>query len=84
MCGLLYIMVVYRSALENRATEVVIVLLQSSPPLPAGDAASAHSEKAAALCNACEVPRLNLFVLPFTQRPQGFITRWVGGALYTT
>ena len=67
---------VIRSSLENRATEIVMVLLQKGPPVPAGDAASGHSEKASMLCAACELPTLNLFVLPFTQRPQGFITRY--------
>ena len=55
----------------------MIVLLQSSPPLPVGEASNINSERAAALCAACELPRLNLFVLPFTQRPQGFISKYV-------
>ena len=68
-------MYMHRSALQNRATEIVIVLLQSCPPLPVGEASNINSERAAALCTACELPRLNLFVLPFTQRPQGFISK---------
>ncbi len=64
-----------RSALQNRASEIVLVLLQSSPPLPVGEASNISSERATALCAACELPRLNLFVLPFSQRPQGFIIK---------
>ena len=66
---------VIRSALHNHSTEIVIVLLQSGPPMPAGEASSIQSERGSALCAACELPRLNLFVLPFTQRPQGFVMK---------
>lgn len=72
-----YYYIQFRSTLQNRGTETVIVLLQSSPPLPVGEASNINSERAATLCAACELPRLNLFVLPFTQRPQGFIIKYV-------
>jgi len=66
---------VIRSALQGRATEIVIVLLQTTPPMPVGEASNVAGERAATLCTTCDLPRLNLFVLPFTHRPQGFITK---------
>jgi hypothetical protein len=66
---------VIRAALEGRATEIVIVLLQTTPPVPVGDPSSLTSERATALCSLCGLPRLNLFALPFTDRPLGFIIR---------
>lgn len=66
---------VIRASLQGRGTEIVIVLLQTTPPMPVGETSNLMSVRAAALCAACSLPRLNLFALPFTDRPQGFITR---------
>ena len=35
----------------------------------------AVSEKANQLCSACDLPSPNLFVMPYVERPEGYINR---------
>ncbi len=34
------------------------------------------SEKAAQLCTACDLPSPNLFVMPYVDRPEGYVNRY--------
>ena len=36
---------------------------------------SVVSEKATQLCTACELPSPNLFVMPYVDRPEGYVNR---------
>ncbi|VEN53813.1 unnamed protein product [Callosobruchus maculatus] len=63
-----------RAALEGRASRIVIVLIQTTLPLPAGEDALA-AERAVALCSSCELNSQSLFVLPHGDHLQGYATR---------
>lgn len=61
-----------RAALEGRGTCLVLVLIQSQPPLPEDPLGA---ERAIALCSSCEIQAQALYVLPHGQHlsvsPQG-------------
>uniref|UniRef100_A0A8C5L7B6 Trafficking protein particle complex subunit 11 n=1 Tax=Jaculus jaculus TaxID=51337 RepID=A0A8C5L7B6_JACJA len=56
---------IVRQSLQGRNTKVAVVLIQKKTPLPPGEDVIA-SERAAALCNVCELSGKSLFVLPHT------------------
>ena len=63
-----------RSSLTGRSTEFLVVLIQSIPPQQYEEG-SHETEQGNALSLACELHRTNLLVLPYTDRPQGFIAK---------
>uniref|UniRef100_A0A8C2PD44 Trafficking protein particle complex subunit 11 n=1 Tax=Capra hircus TaxID=9925 RepID=A0A8C2PD44_CAPHI len=65
---------IVRQSLQGRNTKVAVVLIQKKTPLPPGEDVIA-SERAAALCNACELSGKSLFVLPHTDHLVGYIIR---------
>ena len=65
----------FRTASIGRETKLVLVLLQSSAPLPSGEDALG-ADRAAALCQACDLSPKSLFVLPCrNDHLQGYILR---------
>uniref|UniRef100_A0A667WMT2 Trafficking protein particle complex subunit 11 n=1 Tax=Myripristis murdjan TaxID=586833 RepID=A0A667WMT2_9TELE len=65
---------IVRTSLQGRNTKVAVVLIQKKTPLPPGEDLVA-SERAAALCNACDLSGKSLFVLPHTDHLVGYIIR---------
>uniref|UniRef100_A0A1E1XLT0 Trafficking protein particle complex subunit 11 n=1 Tax=Amblyomma sculptum TaxID=1581419 RepID=A0A1E1XLT0_AMBSC len=63
-----------RASLQGRNTKVALVLVQNNLSIPVGDNLLA-TERAHALCNACELPPKALFVLPYSDHLFGFILR---------
>uniref|UniRef100_A0A672GQH4 Trafficking protein particle complex subunit 11 n=1 Tax=Salarias fasciatus TaxID=181472 RepID=A0A672GQH4_SALFA len=65
---------IVRTSLQGRNTKVAVVLIQKKTPLPPGEDLVA-SERAAALCTACDLSGKSLFVLPHTDHLVGYIIR---------
>ncbi|MBN3301762.1 TPC11 protein, partial [Amia calva] len=65
---------IVRTSLQGRNTKVAVVLIQKKTPLPPGEDLIA-SERAATLCNACDLSGKSLFVLPHTDHLVGYIIR---------
>nr|XP_061835586.1 trafficking protein particle complex subunit 11-like [Nerophis lumbriciformis] len=65
---------IVRSSLQSRNTKVAVVLIQKKTPLPPGEDLVA-SERAAALCHACDLSGKSLFVLPHTDHLVGYMIR---------
>ncbi|XP_023686517.1 trafficking protein particle complex subunit 11 [Paramormyrops kingsleyae] len=65
---------IVRTSLQGRNTKVAVVLIQKKTPLPPGEDVMA-SERAGALCNACDLSGKFLFVLPHTDHLVGYIIR---------
>uniref|UniRef100_A0A1A8LG96 Trafficking protein particle complex subunit 11 n=1 Tax=Nothobranchius pienaari TaxID=704102 RepID=A0A1A8LG96_9TELE len=65
---------IVRTSLQGRNTKVAVVLIQKKTPLPPGEDLVA-SERASALCNACDLSGKSLFVLPHTDHLVGYIIR---------
>ncbi|XP_028815392.1 trafficking protein particle complex subunit 11 [Denticeps clupeoides] len=65
---------IVRTSLQGRNTKVAVVLIQKKTPLPPGEDVVA-SERASALCNACDLSGKSLFVLPHTDHLVGYIIR---------
>ncbi|XP_026213775.1 trafficking protein particle complex subunit 11 [Anabas testudineus] len=65
---------IVRTSLQGRNTKVAVVLIQKKTPLPPGEDLVA-SERAAALCNGCDLSGKSLFVLPHTDHLVGYIIR---------
>ncbi|CAD5123244.1 DgyrCDS11600 [Dimorphilus gyrociliatus] len=63
-----------RNSLTGRTTKVAVVLIQKNAPLPPGDDVVA-ADRAAALCNACELSSKSLFVLPHSDQLLGYTIR---------
>lgn len=63
-----------RASLQGRNTKVALVLVQNNLSIPVGDNMLA-TERAHALCNACELQPKALFVLPYSDHLFGFILR---------
>uniref|UniRef100_A0A8C1SF53 Trafficking protein particle complex 11 n=1 Tax=Cyprinus carpio TaxID=7962 RepID=A0A8C1SF53_CYPCA len=61
-------------SLQGRNTKVAVVLIQKKTPLPPGEDLVA-SERASALCGACDLSGKSLFVLPHTDHLVGYIIR---------
>ncbi|XP_060529048.1 trafficking protein particle complex subunit 11 [Cylas formicarius] len=59
-------------ALEGRDTRIVVVLIQSQPPLPDDPLAA---ERAITLCSSCELNSQSLYVLPHGQHIMGYTIR---------
>ncbi|XP_026135953.1 trafficking protein particle complex subunit 11-like isoform X1 [Carassius auratus] len=65
---------IVRTSLQGRNTKVAVVLIQKKTPLPPGEDLVA-SERASALCAACDLSGKSLFVLPHTDHLVGYIIR---------
>lgn len=64
-----------RTSLVGRGTKLVLVLLQNSAPLPSTEDALA-ADRAATLCQACDLPPKSLFVMPCrSDHLQGYTLR---------
>ncbi|XP_029368673.1 trafficking protein particle complex subunit 11 isoform X1 [Echeneis naucrates] len=75
---------IVRTSLQGRNTKVAVVLIQKKTPLPPVNQSCQYpstgedlvaSERAAALCNACDLSGKSLFVLPHTDHLVGYIIR---------
>ncbi|KAK2581512.1 hypothetical protein KPH14_005173 [Odynerus spinipes] len=64
-----------RAALEGRSTKVALVLIQCSAPPPPDSEDVVATERATALCGACELPPNLLYVLPHWDHLSGYISR---------
>lgn len=65
---------VVRAALSGRNTKVAVVLIQRNSPLPPGEDVFA-TERATALCSACELTPKMLYVFPHTDHLFGYAIR---------
>ncbi|XP_014211822.1 trafficking protein particle complex subunit 11 isoform X2 [Copidosoma floridanum] len=64
-----------RAVLEGRNTKIAVVLIQKeAPPLP-GTEDLVATERATALCAACELPAKTLYFLPYADHLLGYIYR---------
>ncbi|RTG85194.1 trafficking protein particle complex subunit 11 [Schistosoma bovis] len=64
----------FRSKLAGRESKLVVILIQKRAPLPLGEDLNAM-DRAQSLCNKCDLPGKNLFVLSHTNLLYGCITR---------
>ncbi|XP_043685900.1 trafficking protein particle complex subunit 11 isoform X1 [Vespula pensylvanica] len=64
-----------RAALEGRSTKVALVLIQCDVPPPPDSEDIVATERATALCGACELPPNLLYVLPHGDHLSGYISR---------
>lgn len=72
----IYKMSFNRAALEGRSTKVALVLIQCSVPPPPDSEDIVATERATALCGACELPPNLLYVLPHGDHLSGYISRY--------
>lgn len=64
-----------RTSLEGRSTKIAVVLVQRSAPPPPGSEDAMATERATALCAACELPAKSLYVLPHGDHLLGYTSR---------
>lgn len=64
-----------RAALEGRSTKVALVLIQCNAPPPPDSEDIIATERATALCGACELTPNLLYVLPHWDHLSGYISR---------
>ncbi|XP_058808677.1 trafficking protein particle complex subunit 11 [Phymastichus coffea] len=64
-----------RANLEGRNTKIAVVLIQKDPPPPPGTEDLIATERATALCGACELPAKTLFFLPYADHLLGYVFR---------
>ncbi|XP_066598539.1 trafficking protein particle complex subunit 11-like [Prorops nasuta] len=64
-----------RAALEGRNTKIAVVLIQQNAQPPPGTEDIIATERATALCGACELPPKLLYILPHGDHLVGYITR---------
>ena len=69
----------YRAALDGRQTELAVALIQTAKPrtTPQGGYDAHTTELANQLCTECDIPGPSLYILPFVDRPEGYIVRCV-------
>ena len=66
----------YRTGLSGRGTKLVLVWLQNSTPLPSTEDVLA-ADRAAVLCQVCDLPPKSLFVMPCrSDHLQGYTLRY--------
>lgn len=65
----------FRAALEGRNSKIAVVLIQRGAQPPPGEEIGA-TERASALCAACELPAKNLYVLPHGDHLSGYTLRY--------
>ena len=71
-----YDLFLLRAALSGRCTKVAVVLIQHETSVPSSGDDLTTSERASALCSACELSNRSLFALPVkAQNLQGYIIR---------
>ncbi|XP_063973800.1 trafficking protein particle complex subunit 11 isoform X3 [Diachasmimorpha longicaudata] len=64
-----------RSALDGRSTRIAVVLIQKTPSPTPDTEDSVATERATALCTACELPNKSLYILPHGDHLQGYTSR---------
>ncbi|XP_017788618.1 PREDICTED: trafficking protein particle complex subunit 11 [Habropoda laboriosa] len=64
-----------RNALDGRTTKITVVLIQHCAQPPPGSEDAIATERATAVCGACELPPKLLYVLPHGNHLQGYISR---------
>ncbi|XP_034951307.1 trafficking protein particle complex subunit 11 [Chelonus insularis] len=64
-----------KCSLEGRNTKIAVVLIQRGIPPPPGSEDMLATERATALCTACELPAKSLYVLPHGDHLVGYILR---------
>jgi hypothetical protein len=76
--NILLLTIIFLSSMKlmGRGSKLCLVLLQNSPPLPSSEDILA-ADRAAALCQVCELPPKSLFVLPCrSDHLQGYTLRY--------
>lgn len=61
--------------MEGRSTKIAVVLVQHGAPPPPGAEDVATTERATALCAACELTAKSLYVLPHGDHLLGYTLR---------
>ncbi|XP_048507686.1 trafficking protein particle complex subunit 11 isoform X2 [Athalia rosae] len=64
-----------RAAVEGRSTKIAVVLVQHGAPPAPGSEDLATTERATALCAACELPAKSLYILPHGDHLLGYTQR---------
>ncbi|CAK9810108.1 Trafficking protein particle complex subunit 11 [Anthophora plagiata] len=64
-----------RNALDGRTTKITVVLIQHCAQPPPGSEDAIATERATAVCGACELPPKLLYVLPHGNHLLGYISR---------
>ncbi|OAD60815.1 Trafficking protein particle complex subunit 11, partial [Eufriesea mexicana] len=70
-----------RNALDGRTTKIAVVLIQQCTQPPPGSEDAIATERATAVCGACELPPKLLYILPHGNHLLGYISR-LESALY--
>ncbi|XP_023290786.1 trafficking protein particle complex subunit 11 isoform X2 [Orussus abietinus] len=70
-----------RAVLDGRSTKIAVVLIQHCAPPPPDAEDVVATERAAALCGACELPAKMLYALPHGDHLLGYVSR-LESALY--
>ncbi|XP_015435876.1 PREDICTED: trafficking protein particle complex subunit 11 [Dufourea novaeangliae] len=70
-----------RNALEGRSTKIAVVLIQHCTQPPPGSEDALATERATAVCGACELPPKLLYILPHGNHLLGYTSR-LENALY--
>lgn len=66
-----------RAALDGRSTKIAVVLIQHAlQPLPGAEDVVA-TERATALCGACDLTAKFLYILPHADHLLGYISRFL-------
>lgn len=67
----------FRAALDGRSTKIAVVLIQHAlQPLPGAEDVVA-TERATALCGACDLTAKFLYILPHADHLLGYISRFL-------
>lgn len=67
----------FRAALDGRSTKIAVVLIQHAvQPLPGAEDVVA-TERATALCGACDLTAKLLYILPHADHLLGYISRFL-------
>ena len=64
-----------RAAIEGRNTKIAVVLIQKDTPPTSGNEDLVATERATALCAACELPAKTLYFLPYADHLLGYTFR---------
>lgn len=65
----------FRNALDGRTTKIAVVLIQHCIQPPPGSEDTIATERATAVCGACELSPKLLYILPHGNHLLGYISR---------
>lgn len=67
----------FRNALDGRTTKIAVVLIQQCTQPPPGSENAIATERATAVCGACELSPKLLYILPHGNHLLGYISRYI-------